>query len=39
MMARLAQADCLIVRPPEAPAASKGERVDIIMLGGGTVAF
>jgi molybdopterin molybdotransferase len=39
MMARLAQADCLIVRPPEAPAASKGERIDIIMLGGGTVAF
>ncbi len=39
MMARLAQADCLIVRPPEAPAAPKGERVDIIMLGGGMVAF
>ena len=39
MMARLAQADCLVVRPPEAPAAAKGDRVEIIMLGGGMVAF
>ena len=32
MMARLAQADCLVVRPPQAPAAQKGERVQIISL-------
>ena len=32
MMARLAQADCLVVRPPHAPAAKKGERVQIIPL-------
>ena len=32
MMARLAQADCLVVRPPGAPAAKKGERVGIIPL-------
>jgi molybdopterin molybdotransferase len=38
MMARLARADCLVVRPPEAPAAKKGERVEIISLGEGAVA-
>ena len=32
MMSRLAQADCLVVRPPHAPAAKKGERVRIISL-------
>ncbi len=32
MMARFAQADCLIVRPPGAKAAKKGERVEIISL-------
>ena len=39
MMARLAQADCLVVRRPEAPAAKKGERVEIISLGESAVAF
>ncbi len=39
MMARLAQADCLVMRPPEAPAAQSGERVEIIMFGAGMVAF
>ncbi len=39
MMARLARADCLVVRPPEAPPAKAGERVEIIPLGEGAVAF
>ncbi|MBT3305555.1 MAG: molybdopterin molybdotransferase MoeA [Alphaproteobacteria bacterium] len=39
MMARLANADCLVVRPPNAPAISAGERVEIISLGSGMVAF
>ncbi len=39
MMARLAKADCLVVRPPEAPAAKVGERVEIIPLGEGVMAF
>jgi molybdopterin molybdotransferase len=34
MFSRLAAADCLIVRPPRAPAAKVGERVEIIELGG-----
>lgn len=37
MMARLAAADCLVVRPPQAPAAKAGERVEIMMLGDGGV--
>jgi len=32
MMARLAEADCLVVRPPNAPAANKGEPAEIIPL-------
>lgn len=32
MLSRLARADCLIVRPPHAPAAPKGTPVDIIPL-------
>lgn len=39
MMARLAQADCLVVRPPHAPAAKKGERVLIIPLRLGLVSI
>jgi molybdopterin molybdotransferase len=39
MMERLAKADCLIIRPPEAAAAAMGERVEIMLLGGGMVAF
>jgi len=35
MMAPLAAADCLIVRPPHAPAARRGDIVDIIPLTGG----
>lgn len=32
MLSRLARADCLIVRPPHAPAAPKGTPVDVIPL-------
>ncbi|MCG8547206.1 MAG: molybdopterin molybdenumtransferase MoeA, partial [Alphaproteobacteria bacterium] len=32
MMAPLAHADCLIVRPPHAPAAAAGDTVDIIAM-------
>lgn len=39
MLARLAEADCLVVRPPEASAAAKGERVEIIPLAGGNLSF
>ena len=34
MLTVLAQADALIVRPPDAPAAKAGERVDVIPLDG-----
>jgi molybdopterin molybdotransferase len=34
MLSPLAQADCLIVRPPHAPAAPAGTSVEIIPLGG-----
>jgi len=37
MLARLAEADCLVVRAPHAPPAKKGERVEIVPLGLGTV--
>lgn len=37
MMARLAEADCLIVRPPAAPALKKGESVEIMLIEGGLV--
>jgi molybdopterin molybdotransferase len=33
-----ARADCLIVRAPHAPAACKGDRVSVLMLGGGIVS-
>ncbi|MFQ5764723.1 MAG: gephyrin-like molybdotransferase Glp [Rhodospirillales bacterium] len=39
MLTRLAEADCLVVRAPGAPAAKKGDRVAIIPLGQGTVLF
>ena len=32
MLSRLSKADCLIVRPPHAPAAAKNDRVEIIRL-------
>jgi molybdopterin molybdotransferase len=39
MMSLLARSDCLVVRPPVAPAAKAGERVTIIPLGGGLLAL
>lgn len=39
MMSRLARADCLVVRPPHAPAAKKGERVRIISLRQGLLSI
>jgi len=39
MMSLLARSDCLVVRPPHAPAAKAGERVSIIPLGGGLLAL
>jgi molybdopterin molybdotransferase len=39
MMSLLARSDCLVVRPPHAPAAKAGERVTIIPLGGGPLAL
>ncbi len=35
MLATLAQADCLVVRAPHAPAAAAGELVEIVPLSGG----
>jgi molybdopterin molybdotransferase len=37
MLSLLARADCLVIRPPEAPAAPAGETVPILRLGGGLV--
>jgi molybdopterin molybdotransferase len=39
MLARFAAAHCLVVRPPNAPPAKAGERVEIIPLAGGVVSF
>jgi molybdopterin molybdotransferase len=39
MMSLLARSDCLIVRPPHAPAARADERVTIIPLGGGLLGL
>ena len=33
MMSALARADGLIIRPPDAPAASSGDWIDVIRLG------
>jgi molybdopterin molybdotransferase len=33
-----ARADCLIVRAPHAPPAQKGDRVSVLMLGGGIIS-
>ena len=33
MLARFVAADCLIVRPPNAPAAKQGDIAEIILLG------
>jgi molybdopterin molybdotransferase len=32
LVAALAKSDCLIVRPPQAPALGQGERVKVILL-------
>ena len=37
MLATLAQADCLVVRAPHAPAAEAGEVVEIVLLSGGVL--
>lgn len=37
MLSRLAQADCLVVRPPHAPAARAGESVGILPLAGSAI--
>jgi molybdopterin molybdotransferase len=39
MLATLAHADCLIVRPPHAPAAAAGDTVTIVTLAGGAVGI
>ncbi|KAA0682670.1 molybdopterin molybdotransferase MoeA [Azospirillum brasilense] len=39
MMSRLAQADALIVREPQAPAATAGDRVTVIPLSGGVLSL
>jgi molybdopterin molybdotransferase len=39
MMATLAHAECLIVRPPHAPAAEAGDTVEIIVLTGGVLGI
>lgn len=39
MMANFARADCLVIRPPEAPAIKKGERVRIVRLREGPVSL
>lgn len=39
MLATLAQADCLIVRPPLAPAAKTGEKIEILPLSGGALSI
>lgn len=39
MLAKFSHADCLVYRDPFAPPAKKGERVEIVMLGEGTVRF
>jgi molybdopterin molybdotransferase len=33
MMSLLVQADCLVIRPPEAPPAKAGDQVEIVILG------
>ena len=40
LMARLADADCLVIRPPFAPPAKQGETVSILRLDGlGPIAY
>ncbi len=39
MLATLAHADCLVVRPPHAPAAKAGEPVEVVPFAGGVVGI
>lgn len=39
MLSLIAGADCLIVRPPHAPAAKEGDPVEVLMLGGGCLSI
>jgi molybdopterin molybdotransferase len=39
MMSRLAEADCLMVRPPFDPARSRGDTVSILPLDGGFLSI
>ena len=39
MQANFAEADCLIIRPPHAPPAKAGERVEILYLRGGLISL
>jgi len=39
MLALLAEANCLLIRPPHAPPAEAGEMVDIIPLGTGSISI
>jgi len=39
MMANMANADCLVVRPPHAPAARVGDSVEMIRLRGGVLSI
>jgi molybdopterin molybdotransferase len=39
VMTLLARADCLVVRPPFAPAAKAGDMVEILALSGGSVSL
>ena len=39
MLSLLAQADCLVVRPPRAPAIKAGSKVEIVLLAGGSLSI
>ena len=39
MLSLIASADCLIIRPPAAPAAKAGDPVEVLMLGGGCLSI
>lgn len=39
MLANLARADCLVIRPPHAPAVAAGERVEIVPLRDGLISI
>ena len=39
MLSLLARADCLVVRPPHAPPAAAGERVEALMFPAGVGGF